>query len=184
MHDSRTVHARRLTAGLLAAGIVGLAATGCTSATPSTAPSGSSSTTPGSTSSGSAVPSTSHAAPAKAPKFANATLTVELTGYDAAVHMIEFRKVIRHTSEQIQDHFEVDPADSAAYRLPTAAGVAVDGIGGGGSAICGAAQGDVAHCTLNELITALHQGNPLPAQLIVNGAEQITHVNEQLGVIV
>jgi hypothetical protein len=129
------------------------------------------------------VTQSSGASHGKALQFPNTQPFVRLIAYDPGQNVVEFRVVDRYTSSGTQDHFAYDPKDPGHHRLPLAATVSIDGIGGGDSDICPDAPG--AHCTTAQLAAAVRDNPaPLVAQLVVDGNDRVTEVAEQLGVVV
>jgi hypothetical protein len=160
--------------------LVALAAAACTTQNPAAAPvpATAPSATPTTSTTASSV-----AKPTTTPnrKFANTRNFAQLIGYDTTNRMIEFKVLIRYPNADKQDHYSVDPHDSAVHRLPLAPHATVNGISNGGSENC-----QNTPCTTDQLIAALGRESPgsLIAQLIVDDTDTITMVNEQIGALI
>jgi hypothetical protein len=163
-------------------GVFGLAVTACTASTavPESVPSG---TVPSSTSNSAPAtkaPATTTSGASGNTRFAGKIIWAELAGYDTGNRMIEFRLLVRYPSTIKQDEYDYDQKDTVAHRLPLAAAATIAGIGGGGSQICPSSR-----CTGDQLIALLNNrpDSRLIAQLVVNSADAISNVNEQIGVL-
>jgi hypothetical protein len=112
-------------------------------------------------------------------KFPNTTQEVQFTGYDAGVQMVRFQLVTRRPGGPDNSHYV--PLDGKTYRLPLQRGgkvlsaatlcpgesVTIDGQGYGNGP-----------CSQDRLLQQLKDGNPVLAQISVNGDDRITTVKE------
>jgi len=111
--------------------------------------------------------------------FPNTTHAVRFTGYDAGVRMVRFQVVTRQEGGPDGSHYV--PLEGKTYRLPLQKGgevfsaaslcpgnsVTIDDHGYGNGP-----------CGQDRLLQQLKDGNPVLAQISVNGDDQITTVKE------
>lgn len=167
--------ARTLTV-IAAAGLVGLAAAGCTGSTPTAAPS---TTTPLASPATSGTPSTKDStsietATVRALKFPNTSSTVMFTGYDTKNHLAKFEKVTQNPSSSHADLIP-DPADPATHELPIAPGAKVIPLDPNGFPFetC-----PPVNCTSDDIMQSVIGHDTLWARIQVNAADQIEAVQQ------
>lgn len=113
-------------------------------------------------------------------RFANTTLTVQLTGYDKAHDMIEFQRVHFVPGGPDNGHYDALPEDPGAHRLPLAKSARILSI----LNICstGLTADDQGHatkaCTKDQLLTALRGPAKPFAELHVDADDHITTLSE------
>ncbi|MFC3453341.1 hypothetical protein [Amycolatopsis speibonae] len=107
-------------------------------------------------------------------KFPNSTQSVQFTGYDAGVRMVRFQLITRQGTETA-------PVDGRTYRLPLQKGGKVFSA----ATLCPAESVTIDDqgygnrpCGQEQLIQQLKDGNPVLAQISVNGDDRIATVKE------
>ncbi|MFK0251267.1 hypothetical protein ACIQUM_41775 [Amycolatopsis azurea] len=110
-------------------------------------------------------------------KFPNSTHSVQFTGYDADVRMARFQLTVPGKGGDAR------PVDGKTYRLPLQPGGKVFSA----ATLCPSESGTVTiddaglgngPCSQDKLIQQLTEGNPVRAQISVNGDDRIASVKE------
>lgn len=177
--------ASRVLVAAATAGLIGLAAAGCSGGTASSAPQANQPAANPATAAalphaGQATsPSTKDSAPVKAStvqalKFPNTSATVMFTGYDSKNNMPEFQKVVQNPKSPYADLIP-DPKDPAVHELALAPGTDVTSIDPNGFPFetC-----PPVNCTADDVIQSVISHTTLWAHIHVNGADQIDVVNQ------